>query len=97
MIFKKKEEKKEPIEKISDTRRAILNEINTLMMLHNLNESNLRLRKIDNGEYETTKAFIMQRCDELERSLAFNDMLGDPMDAIERMFDGPTENTTQGD
>ena len=92
MIFKKKE-KKEPIEVISDTRRQILSEIDTLMWLHNLNESNRRLKKIDNGEYESTKAFILHRCDELERSLAFNDMMGDPLDAIERMFDGQAEDS----
>lgn len=92
MIFKKRE-KKEPIEVISDTRRKILDEIDTLMLLHSLNESNRRLKKIDNGEYESTKAFILHRCDELERSLAFNDMMGDPMEQIERMFDGQAENT----
>lgn len=92
MIFKKRE-KKEPIEVISETRRKILDEINTLMLLHDLNESNRRLKKIDNGEYESTKEFILHRCDELERSLAFNDMMGNPMEQIERMFDGPAENT----
>lgn len=86
MIFRKKE-KKEPIETISNTRREVLKEIDTLAWLHSLNESNRRLKKIDNGEYESTKAFILHRCDELERSLAFNDMMGDPMDAIERMFE----------
>lgn len=90
MIFKKKN--KEPIEVISDTRRKILNEIDTLMLLHNLNESNRRLKKIDNGEYESTKSFILHRCNELERSLAFNDMMGDPMSMIEGMFDGQAEN-----
>jgi hypothetical protein len=91
VIFKKRE-KKEPIEVISETRRKILDEIDTLMLLHNLNESNRRLKKIDNGEYESTKSFILHRCDELERSLAFNDMMGDPMEQIERMFDGQAEN-----
>ena len=93
MIFKKKEEKKEPIEVISETRRKILDEIDTLMLLHNLNESNRRLKKIDNGEYESTKSFILHRCDELERSLAFNDMMGNPMEQIERMFDGQTKDS----
>jgi len=93
MFWNRKKEEKEPIEVISDTRRKILDEIDTLMLLHSLNESNRRLGKIDNGEYESTKEFILQRCSELEKSLAFNDMMGDPMDAIERMFDGQAENT----
>ena len=88
MIFKKKIEppSKEVMERITEYDKKILNEINTLMLLNSLNESNKILGKICNAEYESTKAYILHRCDELENRLAFNNMMGNPMDQLEEMF-----------
>ena len=90
MIFKKKKiepPSKEVMERISENDKKILNEINTLMLLNSLNESNKILGKICNAEYESTKAYIIHRCDELESRIAFNNMMGNPMDSLERLFD----------
>ena len=90
MIFKKKKiepPSKEVMERISECDKKILNELNTLMLLNLLNESNKILGKIDNAEYESTKAYIIHRCDELESRIAFNNMMGNPMDSLERLFD----------
>lgn len=90
MIFKKKKiepPSKEVMERISECDKKILNELNTLMLLNSLNESNKILGKIDNAEYESTKAYIIHRCDELESRIAFNNMMGNPMDSLERLFD----------
>ena len=90
MIFKKKKiepPSKEVMERISENDKKILNEINTLMLLNSLNESNKILGKICNAEYESTKAYILHRCDELESRIAFNNMMGNPMDSLERLFD----------
>ena len=89
MIFKKKKiepPSKEVMERISECDKKILNELNTLMLLNSLNESNKILGKIDNAEYESTKAYIIHRCDELENRIAFNNMMGNPMDQLEEMF-----------
>ena len=89
MIFKKKIEppSKEVVERITECDKKILNEINTLMLLNSLNESNKILGNICNAEYESTKAYILHRCDELENRLAFNNMMGNPMDQLEEMFE----------
>ena len=89
-MFKKKTKleppSKELMEQISEHDQKILNEINTLTLLHSLNESNKILGKIDNAEYESTKAYIVQRCNEIENNLTFDNMMGNPMDALEGMF-----------
>ena len=89
-MFKKKTKleppSKELMEKISEKDQMILNEINTLTLLNSLNESNKTLGKIDNAEYESTKAYIVQRCNEIENNLTFDNMMGNPMDALEGMF-----------
>lgn len=89
-MFKKKNKleppSKELMEKISEHDQKILNEINTLTLLNSLNESNKTLGKIDNAEYESTKAYIVQRCNEIENNLTFDNMMGNPMDALEGMF-----------
>ena len=91
MMFRKKKTELEPpskevMERISEYDKKILNEINTLMLLNSLNESNKILGKICNAEYESTKAYIMHRCDELENRLSFDKMMGNPMDSLERLF-----------
>ena len=89
MIFKKKKiepPSKEVMERISECDKKILNELNTLMLLNSLNESNKILGKIDNAEYESMKSYIIHRCDELENRIAFNNMMGNPMDSLERLF-----------
>lgn len=91
MMFKKKKTELEPpskevMERISEHDQRILNEINTLTLLNSLNESNKTLGKIGNAEYESTKAYIVQRCNELENTLKFDEMMGNPMDALEGMF-----------
>lgn len=90
-MFKKKKTELEPpskevMEQISEHDQKILREINTLSLLNSLNESNKTLGKIDNAEYESTKAYIVQRCNELENTLKFDEMMGNPMDALEGMF-----------
>lgn len=90
-MFKKKKTELEPssnevMRTISEHDQKILREINTLTLLNSLNESNKTLRKIDNAEYESTKAYIVQRCNELENTLKFDEMMGNPMDALEGMF-----------
>lgn len=89
-MFKKKTKLEPPskvlMEKISEHDQKILNEINTLTLLNSLNESNKTLGKIDNAEYESTKAYIVQRCNEIENNLTFDNMMGNPMDALEGMF-----------
>jgi len=90
-MFKKKKTELEPpsqelMEAISEHDQKILNEINTLTLLNSLNESNKTLGKIDNAEYESTKAYIVQRCNEIENNLTFDNMMGNPMDALEGMF-----------
>jgi len=74
------------MEAISESDQKVLREINTLTLLHSLNESNKVLGKIDNAEYESTKAYIVQRCNEIENNLTFDNMMGNPMDALEGMF-----------
>ena len=74
------------MERITECDKKILNEINTLMLLNSLNETNKILGKICNAEYESTKAYILHRCDELENRLKFNNMMGNPMDQLEEMF-----------
>ena len=89
MIFKKKKiepPSKEVMERISECDKKILNELNTLMLLNSLNESNKILGKIDNAEYESMKSYIIHRCDELENRIAFNNMMGNPMESLERLF-----------
>ena len=91
MIFKKKKTELEPpskevMERISENDKKILNEINTLMLLNSLNESNKILGKICNAEYESTKAYILHRCDELENRIAFDEQMGNPMESLERLF-----------
>ena len=89
MIFKKKKiepPSKEVMERISENDKKILNEINTLMLLNSLNESNKILGKICNAEYESTKAYILHRCDELENRIAFDEQMGNPLDQLERLF-----------
>lgn len=90
-MFKKKKTELEPpskevMEQISEHDQKILNEIKTLSLLNSLNESNKTLGKIDNAEYESTKQYIVQRCNELENNMAFDNMMGNPMDALEGMF-----------
>ena len=88
-MFKKKKlepPSKELMEQISEHDQKVLREINTLTLLHSLNESNKVLGKIDNAEYESTKAYILQRCNEIENNLTFDNMMGNPMDALEGMF-----------
>lgn len=89
-MFKKKTKleppSKEVMRAISEHDQKILNEINTLTLLNSLNESNKTLGKIDNAEYESTKAYIVQRCNEIENNLTFDNMMGNPMDALEGMF-----------
>lgn len=88
-MFKKKKTELEPpskVERISEHYQKILNEINTLTLLNSLNESNKTLGKISNAEYESTKAYIVQRCNEIENNLTFDNMMGNPMDAMEGMF-----------
>lgn len=90
-MFKKKKNELEPpskevMEQISEHDQKILREINTLNLLNSLNESNKTLGKIGNAEYESTKAYIVQRCNEIENNLTFDNMMGNPMDALEGMF-----------
>lgn len=75
------------MERIREYDQKVLNEIKTLMLLNSLNESNKTLGKIDNAEYESTKAYIIHRCDELENRIAFDEQMGNPLDQLERLFD----------
>ena len=75
------------LEAISESNQKILREINTLSLLNSLNESNKVLGKISNAEYESTKAYIIHKCDELENRLAFDGQMGKPMDAIDSMME----------
>lgn len=75
------------MEAISESDQQILREINTLSLLNSLNESNKVLGKIGNAEYESTKAYIVQRCNEIENNLTFDKAMGKPMDAIDNMME----------
>lgn len=81
MIFKKKESQVERYWENEDYMK-----IRLLDQRHELNESQKRLKLVDGGEYESTRQDINRYLQQLESKYAFDEMMGDPMTAIERMF-----------
>lgn len=80
MFRKKKSEEKS----LWDDPNAL--DIHYLQMKADINESQHIQRVIDNGEYIHTSQDIEKYVRELEIRHGFDEMMGNPMDAIEGMF-----------
>lgn len=80
-MFKKK---KQPTPSVWDDQNAI--DIHYLKMKADLNESQHKQRVVTNGEYYETSNEIERYLRELEIRHGFDEMMGNPMDAIEGMF-----------
>lgn len=62
--------------------------IRTIRDMHELNESQKRLKLVDNGEYEKTKQDILAEIERTEINLnAFDDMMGNPMEQLDGMME----------
>lgn len=80
-MFKKKAE---PKPSMWDDQNAI--DIHYLQLKADLNESQHKQRVVTNGEYYETGNEIERYLRELENRHGFDEMMGNPMDAIEGMF-----------
>lgn len=80
MFRKKKSEEKS----MWDDPNAL--DIHYLQMKADINESQHIQRVIDNGEYIRTSQDIEKYVRELEIRHGFDEMMGNPMDALEGMF-----------
>lgn len=81
MIFKKKEK---PVEQYWNDK--VYMEIKSIKEQVELNESQHRFGYLDPLEYKQTHDAIDQRIQQLESKLAFDKMMGNPMDSLEGMF-----------
>lgn len=84
MFKKKKNEVAEEIKSLWDDPNAV--ELHYLQVKADLNESQHIQRVIDNGEYIRTSQDIEKYVRELEIRHGFDEMMGNPMDALEGMF-----------
>ena len=84
MFKKKKNEVAEEIKSLWDDPNAV--ELHYLQVKADLNESQHKQRVIDNGEYFSTSKDIEKYIRELEIRHGFDEMMGNPMDALEGMF-----------
>ena len=82
MIFRKKKQK--PVEEY--WKDKLYMEIKSIKEQVELNESQHRLGFIDPVEYKETHDAINERIRQLESKLAFDNMMGNPMDQLEGMF-----------
>ena len=84
-MFKKKK-KNEEVETKSmwDDKNAV--DLHYLQMKADINESQHIQKVVDNGEYIRTSQDIEKYVRELEIRHGFDEMMGNPMDAIEGMF-----------
>ena len=83
-MFKKKKNEEEN-KSLWDDPNAL--DIHYLQMKADLNESQHTQRVIDNGEYFATSKDIEKYIRELEIRHGFDEMMGNPMESIERLFD----------
>lgn len=82
-MFKKKK-KEEENKSLWDDPNAL--DIHYLQMKADINESQHIQKVVDNGEYIRTSQDIEKYVRELEIRHGFDEMMGNPMDAIEGMF-----------
>ena len=85
-MFKKKK-KNEEVETKSmwDDKNAV--DLHYLQMKADINESQHIQKVVDNGEYIRTSQDIEKYVRELEIRHGFDEMMGNPMESIERLFD----------
>ena len=81
MMFKKKESQVERYWENEDYMK-----IRTLNQINELNESQKRLKMVDGGEYENTRRDIARHLQQLESKYAFDEMMGDPLEKLDGMF-----------
>ena len=77
--------KQKPIERYWED--GLYMEIKSIKQQVLLNESQHRLGLIDPSEYKKTHDAIDQRIRQLESKMAFDEQMGNPLDALERMFE----------
>ena len=83
-MFKKKKKEIIQTESVWNDPNAIT--IHYLQMKADLNETQHNQKVIDNGEYFATSKDIEKYVRELEIRHGFDEMMGNPMEAIEGMF-----------
>lgn len=62
-------------------------EVRTIRDLYELNESQKRLGLVNGGEYELFHQDILRMIQQAESKQSFDEMMGDPMAALEGMFE----------
>lgn len=82
-MFKKKKKSEE--KSLWDDPNAL--DIHYLQMKADINESQHIQKVVDNGEYIRTSQDIEKYIRELEIRHGFDEMMGNPMESIERLFD----------
>lgn len=82
MMFKKKQK---PVERYWEDKDYM--EVRTIRDLYELNESQKRLGLVNGGEYELFHQDILRMIQQAESKQSFDEMMGDPMAALERMFE----------
>ena len=82
-MFKKKKKSEE--KSLWDDPNAL--DIHYLQMKADINESQHIQKVVDNGEYIRTSQDIEKYVRELEIRHGFDEMMGNPMESIERLFD----------
>ena len=81
MMFRKKQK---PIERYWEDKDYM--EVRTIRDMYELNESQKRLGLVNGGEYEQFRQDILKMIQQVESKNAFDQMMGDPMNALEGMF-----------
>ena len=82
MMFKKKQK---PVERYWEDKDYM--EVRTIRDLYELNESQKRLGLVNGGEYELFRQDILRMIQQAESKQSFDEMMGDPMAALEGMFE----------
>lgn len=82
MMFKKKQK---PVERYWEDKDYM--EVRTIRDLYELNESQKRLGLVNGGEYELFHKDILRMIQQAESKQCFDEMMGDPMAALDGMFE----------
>ena len=85
MMFKKKKKVEEKVS-MWDDQNAV--DLHYLRMKADINESQHTQKIVSNGEYLRTGQEIEKYIHELEVRQGFDEMMGEPMKAIDEMFKG---------
>lgn len=81
-MFKKKQK---PVERYWEDKDYM--EVRTIRDMYELNESQKRLGLMNGGEYELFRQDILRMIQQAESKQSFDEMMGDPMAALEGMFE----------